>query len=97
MIGNRCFIHVYSISILFVFTFFLEPAMCRYLIIGLVLFMALLIQAKPRGRKNPKLRNGTPLLVSAFNIKTFGKSKMSDPEVANYIKEVGSTICIEKL
>ncbi|CAC5412969.1 DNASE1 [Mytilus coruscus] len=64
------------------------PAMCRYLVIGLVLYMALLIQAKPRGRNGPKFRSGTPLLVSAFNIKTFGKSKMSDPEIANYIKEI---------
>ena len=37
---------------------------------------------------------GTPILVSAFNIKTFGVSKMSDPEIANIIKEVCSNFVL---
>ena len=38
--------------------------------------------------------NGIPLFVSAFNIKSFGVSKMSDPEIAYVIKEVCATSII---
>jgi hypothetical protein len=35
------------------------------------------------------------LLICAFNIKTFGKAKMSDEELAEYIKQVKPCVNIQ--
>ena len=55
-----------------------------------VLCTASLVELRTAQMHRPRF-GGTPILVSAFNIKTFGVSKMSDPEIANIIKEVCTT------
>ena len=53
--------------------------------VGLVGVVCLLVGICPPGRGAA----ATSLRVGAFNIKTFGKKKMSDDVVARQIKEVG--------
>lgn len=45
--------------------------------------------SKPAARRSYRsMYGGIPIFVSAFNIQTFGKAKMNDPEIANIIKEI---------
>ena len=51
------------------------------------------VQISESGDMHAQVGDGLPhvLRIGAFNIKTFGKSKMSDAEVADYITQVRTT------
>jgi hypothetical protein len=61
------------------------PVICYIYVLLCVFFTPSYIESRITQRDNTV---GISVFVSAFNIKSFGVSKMSDPEIANIIKQV---------